>query len=326
MVMNNGTLVISLDFEMMWGCHDWATTDTYGISNVKQVRFVISELLGLFQKYDIHATFATVGLIFCKDKQEALLSKPSKLPSYENGNLCAYKLGYIESISDKDAELYFAPDVVEQLKKCVNIEIGTHTFSHYFCWEKGQSVEELSADLAQMNEIAERNGVKVESIVFPKNMVRNEYLKICKEYGLKVYRGNALKFFNQPKSKIDVIKNKIYRMLDAYFNVGGCMAYSPNIINWEENPVNIPASRLLRPYSVRLKWLEGLRLHRIIKEMEHAAKNGEIYHLWWHPHNFGSNPKENLEFLEKILKCYIDCHNKYGMQSCTMNEIVNKNK
>ena len=115
-------------------------------------------------------------------------------------------------------------------------------------------------------------------------------------------------------------------MLDAYFNVGGCMAYSPNIINWEENPVNIPASRLLRPYSVRLKWLEGLRLHRIIKEMEHAAKNGEIYHLWWHPHNFGSNPKENLEFLEKILKCYIDCHNKYGMQSCTMNEIVNKNK
>ena len=191
---------------MMWGCHDWATTDTYGISNVKQVRFVISELLGLFQKYDIHATFATVGLIFCKDKQEALLSKPSKLPSYENGNLCAYKLGYIESISDKDAELYFAPDVVEQLKKCVNIEIGTHTFSHYFCWEKGQSVEELSADLAQMNEIAERNGVKVESIVFPKNMVRNEYLKICKEYGLKVYRGNALKFFNQPKSKIKSIE------------------------------------------------------------------------------------------------------------------------
>lgn len=326
MIMNKGTLVISLDFEMMWGCHDWATTDTYGASNVKQVRYVISELLRLFQKYNVHATFATVGLIFCKNKQEALRDRPLKLPSYVDANLCAYKKGYIESIADKDAELYFAPDVVKCLKECANIEIGTHTFSHYFCWEEGQSVYEFSADLAQVDEIAQRNGVKVESIVFPKNMVKDEYLKMCREYGMKTYRGNALKFFDQPKCKIEMIKNKVCRILDAYFNLGGCTAYSPDMIDWEETLVNVPASRFLRPYSQRLRCLEGLRLHRIKKEMEHAAKNDEIYHLWWHPHNFGSNTNENLNFLEKILECYNDYHSRYGMQSCTMSELVNKYK
>ena len=30
-----GCLVISLDFELMWGCKDWATIGGYGTSNIK---------------------------------------------------------------------------------------------------------------------------------------------------------------------------------------------------------------------------------------------------------------------------------------------------
>lgn len=322
--MNKGTLIISLDFEMMWGCHDWATADTYGISNVKQVRNVISELLLLFQKYDVHATFATVGLIFCKNKQEALQNKPLKLPSYENNNLCAYKLGHIDGISDN--ELYFAPDVVEQLKMYPNIEIGTHTFSHYFCREKGQSIDEFRADLFQMNIIAQRNDIKVESIVFPKNMVNEEYLKICREYGIKAYRGNPLKFFNCTNSKFEQIRSKFWRILDTYFNIGGHNAFLSDSINWKETPVNVPACRFLRPYNPILKSLEGLKLHRIKTEIEYAAKNGLVYHLWWHPHNFGNYINDNIQFLEEVLKYYSDCRRKYGMQSCTMKEFVDKNK
>lgn len=67
MVRNNihGSLVISLDYELMWGVRDLFTPEDYGQSNIKQVSEVISRLLQLFYKYDIHATFAVVGFIFC---------------------------------------------------------------------------------------------------------------------------------------------------------------------------------------------------------------------------------------------------------------------
>lgn len=54
--------------------------------------------------------------------------------------------------------------------------------------------------------------------------------------------------------------------------------------------------------------------------MLHAAKNKENYHIWWHPHNFGKNTKENLLFLEKVLKQYSIYKSKYGFQSKSMSE------
>ena len=88
--------------------------------------------------------------------------------------------------------------------------------------------------------------------------------------------------------------------------------------------LNIPASRMLRPYSKKLRLLEPLRLSRIKKELKYAAKHNEIYHIWWHPHNFGANMDKNMAILEEVLKCYSDCQKKYGMTSLTMNEVYNE--
>jgi hypothetical protein len=57
--------------------------------------------------------------------------------------------------------------------------------------------------------------------------------------------------------------------------------------------------------------------------MTYAAKNGEVFHLWWHPHNFGVNKMENLDFLMKILKHYKYLNQKYEFQNVTMNELSN---
>ena len=57
------------------------------------------------------------------------------------------------------------------------------------------------------------------------------------------------------------------------------------------------------------------------KEMEKAAKCGEMYHLWWHPHNFGANIEDNLKNLENVLKYFSYCREKYGMKTYTMNEL-----
>ena len=61
--MKQGTLIVSLDFELFWGMLDCSTLEEYG-GNVMGGRGAIPRLLKLFETYNIHATWATVGFLF----------------------------------------------------------------------------------------------------------------------------------------------------------------------------------------------------------------------------------------------------------------------
>lgn len=322
--MEQGTLVLSLDFEMMWGNLDEWTVNGYGSSHVAQVRTVISRLLGLFEKYDVKATFATVGLLMLPDKKAMLEFFPEELPDYRNIK-SPFDKGFIDGISSGDEKLYFACDVIDELKQSSQVEIGTHTFGHYYCWEEGQTISQFDADTRKAIEVAKEAGVELKSIVFPRNQVSEEYLEICLAQGIKVYRGNAKKYFEKTSSSLKELRQRFLRLFDSYVNVGGYSSYpQPEIINLKGGRMmNVPASRILRPYSPKLAFAEALRLGRIKKEIIHAAKKHEIYHLWWHPHNFGANMEENFQFLEKVLACYSNCRKEYGMQSMFMGDFAN---
>ena len=278
-------------------------------------------MLKLFEKYQVKATFATVGLLMCQDVDEVLLMKPKLTPSYTKKGLNPYGT-YLESVRKAKPSLYFAPETVELLKGSKLIEIGTHTFCHYYCWEEGQSVEEFEADMQTAVEIADRRNLKIKSIVFPRNNVNENYLSICRKYGITSYRGNALNFFGEKKSRLQFVFRRICRLLDTYLPITNQSSYKYDELNVSKGqPINIPASRFFRPYSPRLRMLEPIRISRIKKEMEKAAKCGEMYHLWWHPHNFGANIEDNLKNLENVLKYFSYCREKYGMKTYTMNEL-----
>lgn len=318
---DKGIFVISLDFEMMWGAKDWSTPDKYGRSNVAQVSQVIDSLLRLFSEYGIHATFATVGFIFCHNKEDLLDNIPLKKPSYIDINLSPYVGHYIENIPNKYANLYFAPNLIRKISKTIGMEIATHTACHYNCSALGQTLEEFQEDLTTAIRIADRDNYTIKSIVFPRNQVDEEYLKICDQNGISIYRGNALKFFKKTRNRIAELKNRLCRLLDNYIPFDNSTTYPISTVI-ENNRYNVRASRFLRPYSHRLFFLEWLKCQRIKNEIIMAAKKGEIYHLWWHPHNFGDNINNNINNLEKILKYYKFCNEKYGMTSMNMQEIA----
>lgn len=322
-MINHGSLILSLDYELMWGCCEWSTPEKYGETNIRNVPTVIYRMLELFQKYNIRATFATVGLIMHENKESAIKNYPQLLPTYKNEQCSPYKNKYIENIQQKHSALYFDRQMVEFLNSKDNIEVATHTYCHYYCWEPGQTIEEFEADIVKAIETAKEIGIDIKSIVFPKNMVSNEYLKVCSKHGITSYRGNALKYFNEPNSKLEAIKNRFFRILDAYINIGGYTSIPYSQIKQDAGVTNIRASRMLRPYTTQLSIFEYLRLNRIKKEIKYAAKHKEMYHLWWHPHNFGANIEKNLSFLEKILQYYKYCNTKYNMHSYTMSEIEN---
>ena len=86
MAIKSGIFTVSLDFELYWGLRDRKTINEYE-ANLKGVKIAIERILGLFDKYDIHTTWATVGFLFAHDIEELKLLSPEQKPSYHDTNL-----------------------------------------------------------------------------------------------------------------------------------------------------------------------------------------------------------------------------------------------
>jgi peptidoglycan/xylan/chitin deacetylase (PgdA/CDA1 family) len=317
---SNGILIISLDFELYWGLIGKIPLKDYR-KNLLGVHSVIPWLLKLFKEYQIHSTWAVVGFLFYESRRELIEGLPNKRPEYINIELCPYR--YISSIDDNDEQdiFHFGPELIKMIVSEPGQEIGSHTFSHYYCLEKGQDRAAFEDDLEAAIRVANKYGLKPESLVFPKNQINKDYLPILKDKGIKAYRGNEPSWIYQGRSDEDEsLLRRGLRILDAYINISGHNAYNKAMIK-RQFPFNISSSRFLRPYSKKLARLEPRRLDRILADMSHAAQNGLVYHLWWHPHNFGINQEENLKFLQDILAHFIKLKNTYGMESLNMQEL-----
>ncbi len=319
--MANGKLVISLDFEIYWGVRDAVKLENYK-EHLLGVQTVIPRLLEMFNKYKINATFATVGFLFFDSKEELLRSLPLKKPQYRNSFLSPYN-DHLKTVgeSEKSDPYHFGTKLI-QLIFDSGQEIGSHTFSHYYCLEKGQTTYDFKEDLLAAKKIASKKGIELKSFVFPRNQYHQEYLKICKELGFTSYRGNEKSWLFSSKTQgSGTLFRRPFRLLDAYINLSGHNCYSAKEIQKEE-PFNIPSSRFLRPYTQKLAAFEKLRLKRIQTSMEYAAKNGLVYHLWWHPHNFGINILRNFSFLEQILSHFQKLNSQYQFESVNMQQLA----
>lgn len=324
--MRQGHFVISLDFELNWGVRDKRTIAEYG-ENIKGVHQVIPKLLNVFEQYETKATFSTVGFLFFETREELLKNTPAKTPQYSNKNYSPYT-GHFDLVGKNYHEdlYHFGPQLIKEIKKYDAHEIGTHTFSHYYCLEEGQSLEEFEYDMRSAIEVAGKNGVTITSLIFPRNQFNDAYLRVCGQLGITCYRGNEHSWLYTAKNSEHESKiRRLFRLIDAYVNISGHNCYSDKYLK-SKFPVDIPASRFLRPFSNRLKILDKLKLKRIQSGMTHAAKNNLTYHLWWHPHNFGINQSENFAFLEKILTHYNELNKKYNFLSITMSNLALKQK
>jgi hypothetical protein len=319
--INTGKFVISLDFELFWGVRDVRTIHQYG-ENVAGVHTVIPELLKKFEKYNINATFSIVGLLFFENKKQLLEGLPFRKPKYTDQNLSPYA-GYINTIGENSGnDLYhYAPELIRLIKQYPSQEIGTHTFSHYYCLEEGQTVEDFMEDIIAAKKVAANYGVQLQSLVFPRNQFNDDYLKACTDLGIICIRGNENSWIYTAKNRDKESQlRRAVRLLDSYINISGHNCYTDNYLK-SSMPTNIPSSRFLRPFSKKISFLDYFKLRRIKNGMMYAAKNNMTYHLWWHPHNFGMNQNENFAFLEKIAVHFQHLNQKYNFKSYTMSEL-----
>ena len=318
MNLQHGIFTISLDFELYWGLRDKRSINQYK-NNLQGVRKAVPEILRAFENGNIHATWATVGFLFFKNSKDLNENLPKLLPTYKKKELSPYK--YIDDTSNLESIYHFAPELIKLIVENDGQEIGSHTFSHYYCLEEGQSLEQFEKDIEAAIKVAKRGGTSMKSLVFPRNQWNTNYLLSLVKFGIQCYRGNESNWIY--KASDDEGQNKFqraFRLADAYLNFFGHHTYDlPTYAH--EKPFNFPSSRFLRPYSKKLAFLDGFRLKRITNAMKHAAVNNKIFHLWWHPHNFGVNTKENINFLTKIVEYQSILNKNHGMQSLNMGEL-----
>jgi len=325
--MNYGTLIISLDFELHWGVFESVSYGSPYMKNLYGTPEVISRMLDLFGKRNIPVTWAIVGLLFCESPEMIKDFEPEIKPDYikPEHNPYLVKTGKDEN----DDPVHFVPSVIKRIQSVPGQEIATHTFSHFQCRSEGATIASFLADLDSAVRIADKYGLQYRSIVFPRNQLIREFIDVLPEKGITTFRGaekgwmytGIKEMRHRGLSKTRRFLNRFGRILDSYIPLTGPNDWDPEELKAKPGQAaNVPASRFVRPYEMRLRSLEWLKLYRIKSQIKHAAENNKMVHLRWHPHNFGSNVEENIKLLEKIIDCFEWCKVKYNMKCMTMSE------
>jgi peptidoglycan/xylan/chitin deacetylase (PgdA/CDA1 family) len=286
---------------------------------------VIPQILDLFEEFGIAATWATVGSLFARSRRELEAFAPVVRPCYESAALDPYREPVGES--EDDDPLHYAPGIIREIQLRPRQEIATHTFAHYCCLEPGHDKQSFAADLKAAVELAATQGIRLRSLVFPRNQVNPEYLDVLPRLGIIAYRGCRQSWMNcalaDGRQRAWVRRGA--RLLDAYVPVGG-----NNLQRWDriidENGLwNIRAGGYLRPYCAAMRTVEALRYRRIAGAMEEAARSRQIFHLWLHPHDFGAFPSQNLAFLRAVCAEYAYWKRRARLRSMNMREVVAAN-
>jgi peptidoglycan/xylan/chitin deacetylase (PgdA/CDA1 family) len=315
-----GALVISLDFELHWGVRDHVTRDDPLYHRLPAARAAVKDILDVFVSRDIRATWATVGFLFGSTRDEVEATMPSERPRYPHRELDPY-LEAIGIDEEHDPE-HLAASLVELIGSSAGQEVGSHTFSHYYCLESGQDDATFRADLAAAQAMALRRGVELTSLVLPRNQWNPEYAAAVLDLGFRCIRGPQRSWGHHPRAGGHSVLQRGARLAETYVGVS-----PPPTTEWSDvllpsGLCNVPASAFLRPYAPDRKRLEPLRLARLRSGLRSAARHGRIFHLWWHPHNFSQYRSENFAFLGEILDEFAQLAATDGMRSFTMADVA----
>jgi hypothetical protein len=314
-------MVISLDFELHWGMRDHVGPGDAATAELVKSRHIVTELATMFGERGIRSTWATVGMLFASSRDELTPFLPSKRPKYARHELDPYQEAVGE---DEDSDpLHLAGSLVRQVASTPGQEVGSHTFSHYYCLEDGQDEEAFRADLAAAQAIATRSDLALSSLVLPRNQWNPAYARACLDNGFSCYRGPQPSWQHRAQRMEDAGPvRRLARLADTY--VGGG---PPPTTAWDHilDPVglcNVPASAFLRPYSPATKRLEALRRSRLFAGLRDAARRSRIFHLWWHPHNFARHPDGNFDILRRVLDEFAVLARTEGMRSLSMGDVA----
>lgn len=306
-----GIFTLSLDFELIWGTADLGLENFKSLCKIER-EVVIDRLLELFEKYNFSATWAILGHLFL-DKCEAAhpeIARPNY--SWTKEDWFAHDPGGIET----DESIHLGKSLVDKIKNCsVPQEIGSHSFSHIVFGDAGCSQKTAENEISECVRIAEKEGIKLKSFVFPRNEIG--YLDVLRKYDFACYRGVEPNWYEDRN-----VSEKLRRGL-RLFDV--LRAAKPPVVlpeKTDEGLWNIPGSAMFFPmHGFRRHIPMSLRVKRCLKGLKSAANEKKIFHLWFHPTNMVDEMEKMFIGLEEILQYASNLREKGKIEFLTMGQI-----
>jgi hypothetical protein len=261
-----GSVVISVDAELGWGFHDYEV-GTY-TDRIAAGRTGWHQLIELFERYDIPATWAVVGHLFLDDCDGVHEDHPAPAEWFARDRLWRSR-----------PDLRLGGDLIsELLTSPVEHDVGSHTFSHVICTDPWVTHEVMRAELTAAAEAARPFGVEMRSFVFPRNAVA--YRDVLAEFGFTTYRGAAI---DEPTG----LASPVDKLLKTAFPARVPLVHP--IVD-EYGLVNVPPSLFLFSLGgVPRDALTPLVGDPIVRQatgaIDRAVKEDGVFHAWLHPNN-----------------------------------------
>ena len=316
--MGDGSFIISLDFELHWGVRDVVNLRDKR-DHFLRARESIPEVLRIFANHEVHATWATVGFLFARDKRHLMAHLPEDRPSYSVRRFDPYLALANIGEDERSDPFHYAYSLLQLISDTPGQEIGSHTFSHYYCLEHGQTRTSFEADLEAARAIGAAFGDVTAALVFPRGQYNPQYRDVLSVHGVRTYRiPPKFRPYQPRRASEENLAYRALRLVDSYVPLGGYYGDLP--APDPDETVPLQAGLFLRPYSPSRRLLEPIRLQRLKTAMRSAAQEGRDFHLWWHPHNFGTHTAQNLATMREVLDEYRLLQERYAWPSLNMGE------
>jgi len=311
-----GVFIVSVDTELGWGCTSLRDLVRY-IPRLKQTRSAISAILEMCERYQVSFTWALVGALLLNHDNTHQKRKiiPAHIPwavNHHSGN---------HEVPLDDTYLWYGRDIVDTIRNCrAAQEIGCHSFFHISYNEKNCSVGAAASDLEHCRMAFEALGLAYTTFVFPFNKVG--HLTLLPPHGFICYRGAELNTQSRPNFLTPFLRT--FRLLYRLF--AGPSAFRPTMKCREL--VNIQASMLFRVPEIK-----SLKVWRIILNLQvrsakqgllKAARTGKVFHLWFHPYQFGHRTTQMLEALDEILALAFRLRSGNKLEVLTMGQLAQR--
>lgn len=308
-------LTICIDYELAWG---FVYRDRRAALANQEIllagRASMFTLIKLFDQYQIPATWAFVGHLLL-DKCCAIngVAHPEiHRPTYSWLATDWFADDPCSSLAE--APLWYASDFWEEIiSASVKHEVASHSFAHFLFGEPGLSESAARSDFAAFEEIARIRGFSPSAFVYPTH--KPGFREMLAEYGFKVYRATT----QEPFTSMSPWPRKVMRLLARLF----ALPSSPATPIRHENGVwEIPASMhfAFRKGTLgKLERIDALVL-RAKRGLNRLSRQGGVFTLYFHDHNFGIRSEDHLAAMEQVLTYALFLQEKGDINIMTMTE------
>lgn len=314
-VQDPGIFVLSLDTEIAWGTFDQGGQQRFR-THFDQYRTLVRRLVAQLDAYQIPATWAFVGHLLLEHCQRSTAGTTH--PEVLRPQYAWYPHDWHHCDPGTDIRRdpwWYGSDVLAMVRSAqIAHEIGTHTFSHVVVDDPACTADIFRSQLAACAELHSRYGLGLHSIVFPRNRIA--HAEVLPEYGIKAYRGRERRWYTRiwPHAA----GSGVWHILDRFLPVPP--STYPRRELREGALVNLPASMMLLPRDGFRRYIPlRTRITQAQAGLRRAAQRGELFHLWFHPFNLGSDARL-FGALEQIFRTACELRASGQLKICTMQQ------